>query len=153
MKRMNQNRVKTDIDRKAQIVEGGVKIQSDVLEEIPMEIFFDTVKQKQDQKANVQQQLSALKSQLKQVNAQLPILSKEEEDELMELKRKINVIRDLDKAETLRTNIQKMEVDLSLLEKETKVFAEVMKDLDKIAEKQKLPGDKVIKYDEVVKNE
>lgn len=150
---MNQNRVKTDIDRKAQIVEGGIKIQSDVSEEIPMEIFFDTVKQKQDQKANLQQQLGAIKSQLKQVNAQLPPLTAEEESELSELKRKINLIRDLDKAETLRTNIQKMEVDLNLLEKETKVFADVMKDLDKLAEKNSI-GNKTINYDaEVKKNE
>jgi uncharacterized protein YecE (DUF72 family) len=150
---MNQNRVKTDIDRKAQIVEGGVKIQSDVSEEIPMEIFFDTVKQKQDQKSNLQQQLSAIKSQLKQVNAQLPPLTAEEENELNEMKRKINLIRDLDKADTLRTNIQKMEVDLNLLEKETKVFADVMKDLDKLAEKNSI-GNKTINYDaEVKKNE
>lgn len=130
-------RVKTNIERKSRIEGDRVVIDSQISEDMTVEQFFDSHNQRIQQLNNMQNQLAGVKAQMNQYKK--PEMSAEEEKELMELKQKINKIRDIDKLETLQQNAQKLEVEINRVQKESLVFQETVK---KLEESNKAGGEK-----------
>lgn len=117
---MSEERTKTELKREYKVENDKITISSIVEEVVPINKFLEIYAQKLQMLEQQRNQLNGLLAQMNQVQARIPVMDKVMEEDLMKKKEEYTIIRDMDKVEALRSNVQQVQVSVANLDRDVK---------------------------------